>query len=379
MSEFKINDYITLKAENGKTEIYILGEKFIQCKFLLMDIPLEDISLVEEIGSIDETSDILNQSSDTISNVDFTTEFWAHCSNLQAWAENNYNTKLLHRNLAFPLLKKLTTAGDPVAKKVFKEEIAKRFSSGFIPVILYLVSEGYLSYLDKDEIEDALESMPNIFTKLKEHLETENSEVSELLLYSFLELLNSDNKLLESLALKPEMKLIQNLILILSYSSIDGETAVFILEILEKLRTSNNSIGDIFRNEVKYQFNNGSSKIILELIYDKFFNFLDESSIQTLFPNKNFQNNLIYLLEDDVDYILDSLIEFFILIYDKLGKKEIFNFFGMMSNDILKYLKEQIEDRLTLYTTRRDRYQKNKAELMTRANRLLILINEKII
>ncbi len=47
-------------------------------------------------------------------------EFWGHCSNLQAWAEYGYDTRLLHPNLAFPLLEKLATVGDPIAKKVFK-------------------------------------------------------------------------------------------------------------------------------------------------------------------------------------------------------------------------------------------------------------------
>ena len=30
-------------------------------------------------------------------------EFWAHCSNLQTWNENYYDTRLIHTNLAFPL------------------------------------------------------------------------------------------------------------------------------------------------------------------------------------------------------------------------------------------------------------------------------------
>ena len=44
---------------------------------------------------------------------------------MQVWAEHNYYTRLLHRDITFPLLKKLTEGGDPLARKVFKEEIAK--------------------------------------------------------------------------------------------------------------------------------------------------------------------------------------------------------------------------------------------------------------
>jgi tetratricopeptide (TPR) repeat protein len=84
-------------------------------------------------------------------------EFWGHCSNLQAWAENHYDTRLLHRNLAFPLLKALAKGGDRKAKIRFKEEIAKRLSSGIKSVILYLFEGGYLKYLSLEELECVLE------------------------------------------------------------------------------------------------------------------------------------------------------------------------------------------------------------------------------
>ena len=80
------------------------------------------------------------------------TEFWGHCSNIQAWIENDYNTCILHSNIAFPLLKELTKAGDPKAKRVFKEEIAKRMSSGYYPTIKYLILEGYLFFLTIEEL-----------------------------------------------------------------------------------------------------------------------------------------------------------------------------------------------------------------------------------
>lgn len=27
-------------------------------------------------------------------------EYWGHCSNMQVWAENNYDSRLLHRSIA---------------------------------------------------------------------------------------------------------------------------------------------------------------------------------------------------------------------------------------------------------------------------------------
>ncbi len=78
-------------------------------------------------------------------------EFWGHCSNLQAWYEFEYNTKLLHRNLAFPLLKKLYEVGDPQAKKVFKDEILNRFFGGNSPVHQYIGGGGYLNFITAEE------------------------------------------------------------------------------------------------------------------------------------------------------------------------------------------------------------------------------------
>ncbi len=79
-------------------------------------------------------------------------EFWGHSSNLQVWVENNYDTRLLHRSLAFPLLRALSDLGDPLAKLRLKEEIVERFRSGFFPVVEYLINEGYLRYFKNEEL-----------------------------------------------------------------------------------------------------------------------------------------------------------------------------------------------------------------------------------
>lgn len=155
MQEFIVNDYITVKLENMKTNIYVKGELFEQCKFLLLNIPTQDIDLYSEIESIDEIAEKLGWTETRQLGVDYEitpeVEFFGHCSNLQAWAENKYDTRLIHRNLSFPLLKKLTKLGDPIANKVFKEEISKRLTSGFPSVIEYLTEEGYVSYLSREE------------------------------------------------------------------------------------------------------------------------------------------------------------------------------------------------------------------------------------
>ena len=171
-SGFNVNDYITLKLEGEDTNIYIRGEYFRQCKYLLLNIPITQVSSFEDIKSIDEASERLDHTLDPvmdeegniyrIDRIPPEVEFWGHCSNLQVWYEHDYDTRLLHRNLAFPLLKKLTEEGDPLAKKVFKSELAKRIDIGNKNVIKYLILERYIDFLEFEELEVFTDFQPFI-------------------------------------------------------------------------------------------------------------------------------------------------------------------------------------------------------------------------
>ena len=162
LEKFKINDYLTVKLIDyyGLTKsssVFVKDEMFIRCAYILLNMPKDNIELTHEINSIDEAAEKLDHKLEYPFNDDLKipaeTLFWAHCSNLQAWAENGYDTRLLHRNIAFPLLKKLTDVGDKTAKRKFKEEIAKKYESGYENVQKYLLKEGYLDYLTEDELE----------------------------------------------------------------------------------------------------------------------------------------------------------------------------------------------------------------------------------
>jgi hypothetical protein len=125
-----------------------------------MNISKEQAEKYNQVDSIDEAAENLDRSHEgNPSLLEPKMEFWGHCSNIQAWAENDYDTRLLHRNLAFPLLKKLVEAGDPRAKRVFKEEIAIRLSSRHQTVFNYLYHQGYLRYLDLNELESVFEDI----------------------------------------------------------------------------------------------------------------------------------------------------------------------------------------------------------------------------
>jgi hypothetical protein len=62
MKEFKVNKYITLKLQGEETFIYVKGEKFLQCKYLLITIPIDEISSFDEAESIDEVAELLDKS-----------------------------------------------------------------------------------------------------------------------------------------------------------------------------------------------------------------------------------------------------------------------------------------------------------------------------
>lgn len=153
MIEFSPNKYITLKLENGKTNIYVGNELFRQCKFLLLDIVVEKVATFDEIESIDDAIERFNKNPENKElEIAPKAEFWGHCSNIQVWVEYQYDTRLLQINLAFPLLRKLSDFGDPLAKKAFKEEIIKRLEAGSQNTIDFLFKEGYTRYLDDEEI-----------------------------------------------------------------------------------------------------------------------------------------------------------------------------------------------------------------------------------
>jgi len=208
-NEFKINNYLKLRLENKKSNIYVGDRLFRQCKYLMLNLPSTKVRDFDYIESIDEAVEKLDSSMEGGGKYKYKispeTEFWAHCSNIQMWYEHEYATHLLHRNLAFPLLRALTLEGDPLAKKVFIEEIARRFESGYPPVVLYLINQKYLSFLNKEELQTVIES-PRFLSNLPKWFF--NSEIPKRLFEKLIPKLNDldclycGTKLKESLTQK---------------------------------------------------------------------------------------------------------------------------------------------------------------------------------
>jgi hypothetical protein len=184
MKEYSINELLKLKLEDGKTVIYVNNKRIIQCKYLLLKNTSknsEETKIKPENRTVDIQAENLDHSLERDENNEIKippeAEFWAHSSNLQVWYENNYNTEVLHSNLAFPLLRKLTEAGDKTAKQVFKTEIMKRFRSGNLNVMVFLIKEGFLDQLDIEESDDLYRELDfKTYKKLQELLKISNKK-----------------------------------------------------------------------------------------------------------------------------------------------------------------------------------------------------------
>jgi hypothetical protein len=139
-NRFVLNEHLDVVLEDdGTTRIYIDGEPFTLCKHLIMTLPVDALG-----DSIDEIVERAPQSALTEMNrlespASAEEIFWGHCSNLQAWVEHDYDTRLLDSRLSFPLLKVLAKVGDGKARRVFDAEITSRFEQGNKYTILAII------------------------------------------------------------------------------------------------------------------------------------------------------------------------------------------------------------------------------------------------
>ncbi len=164
-----VNQYLTLKLKDKKTYIYVGNKEIFVCKKVGINIIPRKIKDFLKYESIDNLEG-LNYEIDEELEIDPETEFFVHCSNLQTWENNGYNTDIIHSSIAFPILKELAEIGDLRAKRVFKEEIVKRFLSGNRNVQEYLIIEGYIRILSQLEREALFRTELSRFTSLEAYV-----------------------------------------------------------------------------------------------------------------------------------------------------------------------------------------------------------------
>jgi len=139
VQDYIINEFLSVKSEGSTWDIYISNLKVEKRRYTIYNISPKEIIESEEIPSADWYF-----SDGTIVEAEFTNV----CEILEIWYKNRYDTSLLNKEGAFPLLRLLYIAGDPVANEVFLSEIEKRIKTNHPPTMAYLVEFGFIDYLN---------------------------------------------------------------------------------------------------------------------------------------------------------------------------------------------------------------------------------------
>ena len=158
-----LNEFIELRLNrHNQISIYIKGKKFIQCMRVAIELPRDELDSTKEIESVDEFKDKIVKKSN-INKITPKELFWAHLGNIKYWIDNGYDSRALHSNLSFPLLKKLSEVGDIKAKEMFKEEIRYRFIHGYLSTIKFLIIENFLKDFTENEISDMIKVLEDVW------------------------------------------------------------------------------------------------------------------------------------------------------------------------------------------------------------------------
>ncbi|GAI93677.1 unnamed protein product, partial [marine sediment metagenome] len=152
MNEFTVNNFLTLKLEQGETYIYVMGKFFSEYRHFYSDRYRKKCSIQSQDRSARIKERKRKKGTEKIkTRIERETEFKRYCSDIQTWFEHDYDTRKLDSILAFLLLKKLFLVGDPLAKRVFRDEIVKGLESGDSRLIVFLFEDRFISNLDLEE------------------------------------------------------------------------------------------------------------------------------------------------------------------------------------------------------------------------------------
>ncbi|MFX0043949.1 MAG: leucine-rich repeat domain-containing protein, partial [Candidatus Hodarchaeota archaeon] len=130
-------------------------------------------------------------------NLNLIEEFNEVCKIIQNWVKNGYKTEYLDPNVAFPILKKLIKAGNPLAARVYKDEATKNSDNYIIALSL-----GLLDFLDNHQFLQILEE------KIKQNkiVRFRNSDMELLEAISIIELEKIIGKKLKIVNNRDELK-----------------------------------------------------------------------------------------------------------------------------------------------------------------------------
>ena len=151
----KINYYLDVRFIKKIAIVYVENKKIFP---IMLSFFMKSSENNHTFNYYDERSDFYERTG-RIGNfpkemgIDAYQHFQMLCFMLKHWYTHNYNTQLLPKEVAFPLLKELSVVGASNAN--LSQEVKKRFVELLPSVQMYLIQENYWDYLkqkDQDEL-----------------------------------------------------------------------------------------------------------------------------------------------------------------------------------------------------------------------------------
>jgi hypothetical protein len=105
---FVVNEHLDVVWDTSEERVQVLVDEnpVLHCSFLVANVSASD-STVKSIDDLAERAGAHElENKDLRKMLSIEEGIQAHASNIQAWAEHGYDTRLLHSNIAFTLLKR---------------------------------------------------------------------------------------------------------------------------------------------------------------------------------------------------------------------------------------------------------------------------------
>ena len=175
----KINYYLDVRFIKKNTIVYVENKKIFP---IMLSFFMKSSENNHTFNSYDERSDFYERTgsigdSPKEMGIDAHQHFRIVCFMLKQWCKHNYNTQLLPKKVAFPLIKELSAAGASNAN--LSQEIKKRFAELLPSVQMYLIQENYWDYLDQNDQDELMELGINwqVLCELEKYYRHKNDNV----------------------------------------------------------------------------------------------------------------------------------------------------------------------------------------------------------
>ena len=160
---YELNENIVLKLILDKTLIFVCGDLFITCQKTIIALAPTEFKDYDDFYEIDDIIDYYREEETKNKewkeqgvSISPEEEFWVHCSNMQAWVDSGYNSRVLSKSVSFPILIELSKREYSQFTAFLKEDLVQRIQSGSYNAIEYFMQEDFYRFFTQDEFFELL-------------------------------------------------------------------------------------------------------------------------------------------------------------------------------------------------------------------------------